>query len=67
MTRLYDDGSNVRVRFDGVEAETDAAYLLSVDGEEVWIPKSQIAHMDDSAGELWIPLWLAEKKELDYD
>ena len=51
--------------------ETDKALLCDVDGEEVWIPKSQI--QDDSEvtekgdmGILAIPAWLADEKGLDY-
>lgn len=66
----YDDGGNVLVRFDHAASETDKAHRLAlsvVDAEGVWLPKSQIAHIDFEAGEVWIPLWLAEKKGLDYD
>lgn len=49
--------------------ETEAALLVEVEGEEFWIPKSQI-HDDsevykvDTDGTLVIPLWLAEKHGL---
>jgi hypothetical protein len=49
--------------------ETEAALLVEVEGEEFWIPKSQI-HDDsevykmDTEGTLVIPLWLAEKHGL---
>jgi len=52
-----------------VVRETDAAILCDIDGDEVWIPKSQIH--DDSevyemstSGTLIIPEWLAVEKEL---
>lgn len=66
----HDDGTNVLVRFDGVQAETEKAVCIVLDAtdyEGVWIPRSQIAHIDEDAGELWIPLWFAEKKGLDYE
>lgn len=62
-----DDGSNVLVHFDEIKAETEAAIFIVVDDEKIWLPKSQIAHLDHGAGELWIPLWLAEKKSLEYE
>jgi hypothetical protein len=52
-----------------VERETAAAILCLIDGEGVWIPKSQI-HDDSEVwksgteGKLVIPIWLAEEKEL---
>jgi hypothetical protein len=60
------------VRIDDVSCvrETDAALLCIVDGEEHWIPKSQVH--DDSAvfeagheGTLVVTQWIAEQKELE--
>ena len=68
--RAYDEGSNVLVRFHHARHESEKAHLLmfSADDEQgIWFPKSQIAHLDLDANEVWIPLWLAEKKGLDYD
>ncbi len=65
-----DDGNNVLVRFDHVMSETPKALLVAMGGEgdeEVWIPKSQVASLDADAGEVWLPLWFAEKKGLQYD
>ena len=58
-------------RFEDVTAlrETEMALLCEIDGKQVWIPKSQI-HEDSEVykmgteGELVIPQWLAEEKEL---
>ena len=66
----HDDGNNVRVQVHEQDGESDKAcrFLVAVDDiAGTWIPKSQIAHYDDDAGELWIPLWLAEKKGLEYE
>lgn len=63
----YDDGNNVLVKFDRVAHETETAILIEVDDSSEWIPKSQIACVDEELKEMWIPLWLAEKKGLDYD
>ena len=65
-----DDGMNVLVRFDSIEGRRKKAYRLRIDpydGPEIWIPKSQVASIDEDAGEVWIPLWLAEKKGLEYE
>lgn len=56
-----------------VVACTDLALLVDADGEEVWIPKSQIDEDSDigdgsekgDEGELTIPQWLAEAKGLE--
>jgi len=63
------------VKLDPVEldvfciAETDLAILVDIDGEEIWIPRSQIE--DDSEvvekgdeGTLIISGWLAEQEGL---
>lgn len=62
-----DNGDNVLVRFDEVKHETDGAFLIVVDEEEVWIPKSQVAHVDHAKGEMWLPLWLAESKGVGFE
>lgn len=54
------------IRRDRIVKETDRATLIAVGDEEVWLPESQIAAID-AAGEVWIPLWLAEKKGLEYE
>jgi hypothetical protein len=52
-----------------VRRETDEAVLVSYEGDEFWLPKSQL--LDESvelgvgdSGMLVIPGWLAEKKDL---
>ena len=55
-------GDQVDIEFDDVVHETEKAYLISVDGNEIWIPKSQIIEMDDST--MTIPEWLAEENDL---
>ena len=53
-----------------ITRETDAAFLVVLeDGEEVWMPKSQIADADDySQGDqdctISITAWLANEKGL---
>jgi hypothetical protein len=60
-----------KVEFEDVEteAETDNALLCTIDGKNVWIPKSQI---DDNSevwkkgdeGTLVVSEWIAEEKGL---
>lgn len=56
-----------------VVRETDKALLVRYEGEDIWIPKSQI-HADSEiysskqvgeTGTLVLPYWLAEEKGLD--
>lgn len=46
-----------------LEHETDNAWLVDIDGDEVWVPKSQCEY-DASSQVLEIPEWLAIEKEL---
>lgn len=58
----------VGVYFDEVKRETDKAILFVFDEKEVWLPKSQIVETQfDANSVVWIPRWLAEKNELDYE
>ena len=61
---------NVLVVFDHVSAVTEKAYCIALNGSGIhdgmWIPKSQIAHIDKSKGEMYIPEWLAEKRGLSF-
>ena len=57
----------VSVEVERVKCATDKALCVVVEGEEVWIPRSQI-HDDSEVwdegheGTLVVPLWLAEAK-----
>lgn len=62
----------VRVYVDELKRQTEKAALCLIDGEEVWLPWSQIDEQSDietdgDSGDAYIPLWLAEEKGLDYD
>lgn len=37
----------VHLQVDEIKKETEKAFLMVIDGEEVWIPKSQMADPDD--------------------
>lgn len=46
--------------------ETDKAYLLEIEGEELWFPKSkvQLVPKPDGTYNILAPKWLLEKKGL---
>ena len=57
--------------FENVKAikETDLALLCEIDGEEYWIPKSQIddeseVYAEDHEGTLVVTEWIAKEKGL---
>lgn len=50
-----------------VQRETESAILCDIDGEEHWIPKSQIhddseVYKADTEGTLIVSLWIAKQK-----
>lgn len=53
----------VDLEVDILKYETPRAYLLIIDGKEVWLPKSQVAYSDDDK-KITLPEWLAIEKEL---
>jgi hypothetical protein len=59
------------VRFEECEVlrETEKALLVRIDGDEVWLPKSQLIDYEDETDVTYIvmPRWLADAKELNYD
>ncbi len=61
----------VNVDFERVVRITEAAICFAVDGEDVWIPKSQIAPADveqyeegDGEGSVSVTDWIANQKGL---
>lgn len=55
---------DVTVRFDKVKAVTAKAVLVKVDGEEVWIPFSQLVDLFPGDSEMIITEWIAGEKGL---
>lgn len=60
----------ILVPVDKVVAATDMALLLEVDGEEYWVPKSQMEDPDefvrgDRNVEIFMTEWIAKQKGLD--
>lgn len=64
-----EDEDLVRVTFARRAVDTADAYGVEVDdpdGDElVWLPRSVVEAIDE--GEAWVPRWLAENEELDYE
>jgi len=50
---------------------SDKAGLYKIDGDEYWIPWSQIrddsVDRDGESGDLWITEWIADQKEIEGD
>ncbi len=55
---------------DDVEAESEKAILVDIDGEKTWVPKSQISEDSEvyskksGGGELIVTRWWAEQRGL---
>jgi len=50
--------------YDELLTQTDAAWLLRFDNEQIWLPKSQ-CDIDERTKEIDIPEWLAIEKGLE--
>ncbi|BAB67567.1 hypothetical protein [Sulfurisphaera tokodaii] len=60
--KLKKDFDNELIKVEGkVKVETDKAYLFSIKGKEIWIPKS-ICTLGE--GYIEVPLWFAKSKSL---
>lgn len=51
------------IKFDELDRETEAAYLIVIDDEKIWLPKSQ-ARIYEKSKKIYIPEWLALEKGL---
>jgi hypothetical protein len=57
----------VRVDYDEIKAATEKAVLLEIDGEDVWMPTSQIDadysnEVGEGAGHMFVTEWIAKQK-----
>jgi hypothetical protein len=62
----------VEVSVDQLIRQTEKAALCLIGDQEVWLPWSQIDESSDikkdgDAGSAYIPRWLAEEKDLEYE
>ena len=55
------------VAIDGLEAETDQAYLLQIGDGKLWVPKSCVEEDTLTGLEEFVPIaaWFIEKNDLD--
>jgi hypothetical protein len=72
MSRSDESHEQVEIYVNRLVRQTDKAALCLIDGEEVWLPWSQIdegseIERDGDSGSAYIPRWLAEKHNLNYD
>jgi hypothetical protein len=56
-------GDDVKIDFDELSKETEAAYLIVINNEKIWIPKSQV-RVYQKAKTAYVPEWLALEKGL---
>lgn len=59
-----DDKPTVELDYDEIEHVGDAARLIDFGGIKVWIPFSQTIALDEDAGTIEIPEWLAKNEGL---
>lgn len=59
----YNNGNDVLIRCEEI-LEMKNSYLIDSD---VFIGKGIVTHVDLETKEIWIPMWLAEKEDLDYE
>lgn len=67
----WDDDNLCWREYDELVHETDDALLLSIEGEEIWLPKLELSDeplkIDKDDQVVGIPRWLAKKKGLTED
>ena len=51
----------IKVEYEGLKHETERAYLLVIQGEDVWLPKSQVSLEEGKT--VAMPEWLARRIE----
>lgn len=54
---------DVKIDFDELSKETEAAFLIVIDDEKIWLPKSQV-RVYPKAKTAYVPEWLALEKGL---
>lgn len=58
---VFDD--NVTFDVDELVVKNDDSWLMVIEGEEVWLPRSECTFLDEEM-QIEIPRWLAEKEGL---
>lgn len=52
------------VAYESIETVLPKSWIFKIQGEEVQLPMSECA-LDEPSLKVWVPRWLAEKKEID--
>ena len=60
-----EDYTYLKLTFDEKVHETEMAYLLSFDGDEIWIPESLVGDINEDEHEVWVADWFVNKEGLD--
>ncbi len=60
---MSDDNDPVKIDFDDIVRETERGICLSIDGKEIWLPKSQV-EVDRRTRVATMPEWLANNMGL---
>ena len=55
--------SDITIDFDELEKETGAAFLIVINDEKIWLPKSQV-RIYEKKKKIYLPEWLAQEKDL---
>lgn len=58
------DDDDVTLTYDSKKNETKKAILFKMNGEKVWIPKSQIVEVDETSKAVVVSAWIAGEKGL---
>ncbi len=56
--------TTVELEIEGVEHETEAAILVLIEGNQVWLPRSQVIECDEENGVVEVTEWIAMEKGL---
>ena len=66
MGRISNQKDYITLMVDEVRYESPDAVLVLIDGEKIWLPKSQLEDWPEvgTAGEIIIAEWLAKEKEM---
>jgi hypothetical protein len=67
-----DRNEQVAIHVDRLIRQTSGAALCEIDGEEIWLPWSQIDEdseisKDGDSGTAYIPRWLADAEGVEYE
>lgn len=62
---MRDDGRTVEIGYDELLHDTGLAIKVRIDGDDVWIPWSQISDHDPDGQAFEVSAWFARKNGLD--